>query len=85
MTINGNTVAGKWTEIKGEIQKAWGKLTADDLEQTKGDMTAISGLIQQKYGEKQDIYGKKLADIFSSFEIKVDEATAKVKDGIRNV
>ena len=83
MTMNENTVAGKWLEIKGEVQKAWGKLTSDDLEKTKGDMKAIGGLIQQKYGEAQEVYGKKLSGIFSSFETKKDAVVETVKEEIK--
>lgn len=88
MALNQNVVSGKWLEIKGEIQKTWGKLTNDELEKTKGDMKAISGIIQQKYGEVQDSYTKKVADIFHRFESKVeskkDEVIAGVKHAIKN-
>lgn len=85
MTINENTVAGKWLEIKGEVLKAWGNLTSDDLDKTKGDMTAIGGLIQQKYGEAQEVYSGKLKGIFARFETKKDETLERVKDGIKSV
>lgn len=52
--MNTQIAKGKWTQIKGEIQKAWGKLTDDELEQTKGDMLKVAGLVQQKYGETQE-------------------------------
>jgi uncharacterized protein YjbJ (UPF0337 family) len=55
MTLNENIVKGKWLEIKGDIQKAWGDLTNDELEKTQGDMKAFSGLIKKKYGVAQDI------------------------------
>lgn len=32
MKVNENTTKGKWLEMKGDIQKAWGKLTDDDLD-----------------------------------------------------
>jgi uncharacterized protein YjbJ (UPF0337 family) len=73
--MNANTVEGKWKEIKGEVQKAWGKLTDDELEQTKGEMKAVGGLIQQKYGENQDHYGKKLSDIYKDFKLNRDQPT----------
>lgn len=53
-TMNENILKGKWKEMKGEIVKSWGKITEDELEQTKGDLTKISGLVQQKYGEAQE-------------------------------
>lgn len=81
---NENTIKGKWLEIKGEVQKAWGKLTDDELEQTKGDAKAIGGLIQQKYGATQDSYTKKVDDIFKRFELKKDEAIDTVKAKLKN-
>lgn len=83
MTINQQTVSGKWLEIKGEVQKAWGKITADDLEKTKGDLVAIGGLIQQKYGETQEVYSKKLGDIVSKFEEKKEKVLEKVKEEVK--
>ncbi len=67
MTLNENTIKGKWQEIKGEVQKAWGRLTDDELEKTKGDAKAIAGLIQQRYGEAQDKASEKLSGIFERF------------------
>ena len=52
--INENIVGGKWKEVKGRIQKAWGALTDDELESTKGDLNQIGGLVQKKYGETQE-------------------------------
>ena len=84
MTINENTIKGKWLEIKGDVRKAWGKLTDDELEQTKGDMKAIGGLIQQRYGETQESYGDKLSNIVKRFETQKDEAIDKVKESLKN-
>jgi uncharacterized protein YjbJ (UPF0337 family) len=84
MTINENTVKGKWLEIKGDIQKAWGNLTDDELEKTKGDAKAISGLVQQRYGEAQDSATKKIDDIFKRFEIKKDNTIDSIKTSLKN-
>ncbi len=83
MKINENKVEGKWLEIKGEVQKAWGKLTNDELEKTKGDMKAIGGLIQQRYGGAQKNYSEKLSGIFHKFESKKDLAMDKAKRTMR--
>ena len=84
MSINENTVKGKWLEIKGDIQKAWGKLTDDDLEKTKGDMKAVGGLIQQRYGEAQENSHKKLSDIYKKFENQKDKTIDQIKKDIKN-
>lgn len=84
MTMNENTIKGKWREIKGDVQKSWGKLTDDELEQTKGDMTSIGGLIQQRYGEAQEVYGKKLSDIFQRFDSQKDAAVDAAKNNLKD-
>ena len=65
--MNEQFIKGKWKEMKGEIQKQWGRLTNDELEETKGDMTAVSGLIQQKYGQKKDEVSKRLSDLTDQY------------------
>ncbi len=84
MTMNENTTSGKWLEIKGNIQKTWGKITDNELEQTKGDLKSISGLIQQRYGEAQDSYSKKLSEIMKDFKMKKDETVDAMKDSIKS-
>lgn len=84
MSINENTINGKWLEIKGEVQKAWGNLTDDELTKTGGDMKAIGGLIQQKYGSEKETYATKLTEIFQRFEAKKDAAVEKMKDSLKN-
>lgn len=83
MKLNENTIKGKWLEVKGDVQKTWGKLTNDDLEKTKGDMKAIGGLIQQKYGEAQEGHQDKLAKIFSKMEDRGDKVVEGVKKSLK--
>ncbi|MFN3454064.1 MAG: CsbD family protein [Pseudobdellovibrio sp.] len=84
MNVNENTIKGKWLEIKGELQKAWGKITDDEFEQTKGDMKAIGGLIQQKYGNAQTDYERKLSDIFNRYDSKKDQVVNNIKNSLKN-
>ena len=77
--MNDSIAKGKWTEIKGEIQKAWGNLTGDDLEKTKGNLKSISGLIEQKYGHKKDDISSKLDGIMAKFGQKADSAMDSAK------
>ncbi len=83
MEFNSNIIKGKWLEFKGNIQKTWGKLTDDELEKTKGDVKAIGGLIQQRYGETQDSYDRKLEDIYRRLDKKKDGAVDATKDSLR--
>ena len=84
MTINEETLKGKWLEIKGEIQKTWGKLTADEIEQTKGDAKSIAGLVMQKYGEESEKFQKKFSEIMSPFQEKKDTIVKDIKDSLKS-
>lgn len=89
--MNQDIIQGKWKEIKGEIRKVWGNITGDELEQTKGDLTSISGIIQQKYGQRKEDVSDKLSSIVSNFENKFEnkkedfkESTARKTENIKN-
>lgn len=78
--MNQDIIKGKWTEIKGEIRKAWGNVTGDELEQTKGDLTSISGIIQQRYGAKKEEVSEKLNSIVSRFDDKLEQKKEEWKE-----
>ncbi len=67
--VNENIAKGKWTELKGEIRKAWGKLTDDELDETRGDLTKIAGIVQTKYGETQEAIRNKLNSFTSGLNV----------------
>jgi len=83
MEVNKNMIEGKWLEVKGNIQKIWGDLTNDELDKVKGDINAIGGLIQHRYGVSQKDYSRKLTDIFKSFEVKKDKKIDEVKKTLK--
>jgi uncharacterized protein YjbJ (UPF0337 family) len=70
--MNEDILHGKWVEVKGEIQKIWGDVSGDELEKAKGNMTSISGLIEQKYGHKKDEISKQLNSIIAKFKEKIN-------------
>ncbi len=43
-------ISGDWKQFEGQVQKQWGKLTNDDLQQAKGDREILAGKIQERYG-----------------------------------
>lgn len=75
--LNEDTLKGKWREARGEIQKMWGKLTDDELDQAKGDLTALTGIIQQRYGESKESIQTKLNDYFGNAWGNVKSEIAK--------
>ncbi len=48
--MNKDIFEGKWEQVKGEVQKKWGKLTNDDLDVIKGNAKIMVGKLQERYG-----------------------------------
>ena len=48
--MNWDQVEGSWRELKGKVQKRWGKLTNDDLDMIAGRREELAGRLQQRYG-----------------------------------
>lgn len=62
--MNKNIIEGKWEQVKGIIQKEWGKLTDDDLDMINGDEKRLQGKLQEMYGMDEEEYQKDLERIF---------------------
>lgn len=52
--MNTDILKGQWTQLKGHVQKQWGKLTNDDLDQIEGNMEILVGKVQERYGRRRD-------------------------------
>lgn len=52
--MNKDIFQGNWKQFKGEVQKQWGKLTDDQLDQIEGNRTKLVGQIQEEYGIAKD-------------------------------
>lgn len=65
--MNADQIKGNWKQIKGDIQKEWGQLTDDDLDQAEGHRDYLVGKVQERYGiakeeaeEQVEAFEKKL-------------------------
>lgn len=52
--MNKDTIQGDWKQLMGDVQKYWGKLTSDHLDQVNGSREKLSGVIQKQYGVARD-------------------------------
>lgn len=52
--MNKDTIIGNWKQFKGEVQRRWGKLTDDQIDQLEGNRTKLAGQIQEAYGVAKD-------------------------------
>lgn len=60
--MNSDTLEGQWTQLKGEVQKKWGKLTNDKLDEINGDRKKLCGTIQEAYGVAREEAEKQVAE-----------------------
>ena len=44
-------VLGNWNQLKGKVKEHWGQLTDRELDEVKGNVDQLVGLVQRKTGE----------------------------------
>ncbi len=66
--MNRDIMEGKWTELKGKVQKQWGKLTDDDLDVIKGSSKELAGKIQARYGYATEKAQKEVDDFLKPYQ-----------------
>lgn len=74
--MNENIITGKWKEIKGDIQKTWGKLTDNEIEESKGNILNLAGTIQKKFGLAQEEAATKLNRIIDKYRNEKENKTS---------
>jgi uncharacterized protein YjbJ (UPF0337 family) len=82
--MNEDTLKGQWREFKGELQKSWGKITGDEYEATKGDVNAIAGLLQQRYGLAKEEASRRISELAARFHISADSKVQRLKKRLRH-
>lgn len=87
--MNKDIFQGKIKEISGELRKKWGALTDDDIQKTKGNLEALSGLVQQKIGLSKEEASRQVKDFMSGLDRKftsgADKASDKVNEKIDKI
>lgn len=58
--MNADQMKGQWNQLKGNIQKQWGKLTSDEIDQIEGDREILIGKIQEHYGVSREAAEKQV-------------------------
>jgi uncharacterized protein YjbJ (UPF0337 family) len=66
--MNSDIIQGNWTELKGKVQKQWGKLTDDDLDKIEGKRKELVGRVQKRYGYAMDQAEKEVDSFFDGLD-----------------
>ncbi len=60
--------------MSGSVRHEWGKLTHNDVEQIKGNVEALSGMIQDRYGVAEADARKQIEQWANKFHAQQTEA-----------
>lgn len=66
--MNTDTLKGQWKQIKGEVQKQWGKLTNDELDVIEGDREKLEGRLQEAYGYTREQARREVDEFLRGYE-----------------
>lgn len=78
--LNQEQIMGKWNEIKGGVRNLWGNITEEELDNVKGDIQSLSGIVQNKNSESKESIKKKLQTLMDTFDNETDKSL-KLNDG----
>ena len=62
--MNRDILKGNWKQLKGEVQKQWGKLTSDDIDVIEGEREKLVGRIQERYGYSRERAEREVDEYF---------------------
>jgi uncharacterized protein YjbJ (UPF0337 family) len=71
--MNWEHVEGRWEQFKGDVKKAWGKLTDDDLTYVSGHRDRLAGKLRERYGTLRDQAHADIDAWVAKLEGKVDQ------------
>jgi len=69
-----NRIQGNWKQMSGSVRHEWGKLTHNDVEQIKGNVEVLSGMIQDRYGVAEADARKQIEQWTNKFHAQQTEA-----------
>ncbi len=82
--MNSHVMEGKWTKLRGELQKRWGKLTNDDLDQIEGQLTSLEGKLRERYGYSKSEASEQVDQFMHEAREQFEEVQVRLGRKLRN-
>jgi uncharacterized protein YjbJ (UPF0337 family) len=73
-------VLGNWNQIKGIVKEHWGQLTDRELDEVKGNIDQLIGLVQKKTGESRQQIERFLDQLGEDASGAFVQATEKARE-----
>jgi len=80
MAVNQQTLEGNWNQIRGEITKKWGQCSAQELQEVRGNVDKLVGMIQTKTGEGRESIMKYLEQLTASGASTVAQVAENLRE-----
>lgn len=65
--MNSDTLKGNWEQVKGQVQRKWGELTNDEIDQVNGNRKILAGIIQERYGRAREEAEREVEEFENSY------------------
>jgi ElaB/YqjD/DUF883 family membrane-anchored ribosome-binding protein len=78
--VTAQRIEGNWNELKGKLQKKWGRLTDDVLSHFHGGMNELSSFIERETGESRKEVEKYLDELSSQGQSMYESAASSARD-----
>lgn len=86
--MNKDILKGKWSQLIGQIQEKWSKITEDDLNHIAGKYDNMVGVLQERYGYTKEEAKNEFNSFYEEATAKAhemqNEVTAKISEGIQD-
>lgn len=83
-------VLGNWNQLKGKVKEHWGQITDKELDEVKGNVDQLIGLIQKKTGEARgqidrflDTLSDEAGGVFTQATEKAREYASQTAEAMR--
>lgn len=60
---------GKWNEVKAEFRQTWGKVSEEEIERAKSNLSNLGTLLQQRYSQSKEEAARKISELLKRFNV----------------
>ena len=57
----------RWKDFKNELHRSWNYISEDEWENTRGDLDAVTDLIEHRYGQDKTEVFSKISELYKKY------------------
>jgi uncharacterized protein YjbJ (UPF0337 family) len=79
--FDSDLIKSKWHDFKVFLKRGWDQISDEDWEQTRGDTTEISSLIQRRYNQDHEQVHRSMSKVYNEFLSDPNRRTPTEEEG----